>query len=346
LAAHGRIGGDMLRVVTSTLVVLALTPAAAPAQSVEEFYKANRITIMLGQPPGGSYDLYARLVANHMAKHIPGNPTIIVEHRPGGGGVRATQFFYTQSPRDGSVIGLFSETIAHTQLLQPDIGKWNVAEMRYIGSFSPVNAAFVARKEAPAKAPAEMREKSMNVGCTGRTSQSYQSPALLKNLGGFKFNLICGYPGSKDYVLALVRGEVDMVSSAWNQWRAGHRAEIADGSLIPVIQTGLKRHKELPNVPLMQEVVDDPEIKKVIEFASAGSDIGRALIAPPQVPADRLAALRSAFEKLVKDPDFLKDAERVRAEIDPEPGTEMDKVVQQILKTPPDIVQKAAKAME
>lgn len=335
----------MLRVVAGAIVAL-LASGPVVAQTVEEFYKANRITIMLGQPPGGSYDLYARLVANHMAKHLPGHPTIIVEHRPGGGGVRASQFFYTQSPRNGSVLGLFSETIAHTPLLQPEIGKWNVGEMSYVGSFAPVNAAFVARKEAPAQTPAEMRQKTMNVGCTGRSSQSYQSPALLKNLGGFKFNLICGYPGSKEYVLALIRGEVDMVSSAWNQWRAGHRAEIADGSLIPKIQAGLVRHKELPNVPLMQELVDDPMVKKVIEFASAGSAIGRAVIAPPQVPADRLAALRLAFDKMMKDPDFLRDAERVLAEVDPTPGAEVDKVIQQILKTPPDIVEKAAKAME
>jgi tripartite-type tricarboxylate transporter receptor subunit TctC len=335
----------MLRVMAGAIVAL-LASGPVVAQSVEEFYKANRITIMLGQPPGGSYDLYARLLASHMPKYLPGHPTIIVEHRPGGGGVRASQFFYSQSPRNGSVLGLFSETIAHTPLLQPEIGKWNIGEMSYIGSFAPVNAAFVARKDAPAQTLAEMRQKAMNVGCTGRSSQSYQSPALLKNLGGFKFNLICGYPGSKEYVLALIRGEVDMVSSAWNQWRAGHRAEIADGSLIPKIQTGLVRHKELSNVPLMQELVDDPTIKKVIEFASAGSAIGRAVIAPPQVPVDRLAALRLAFDKAMKDPDLLRDAERVLAEIDPSPGPEVDKVVQQILKTPSDIVEKAAKAME
>jgi tripartite-type tricarboxylate transporter receptor subunit TctC len=335
----------MRRVVAGAIVAL-LASGPAVAQSVEEFYKANRITIMLGQPPGGSYDLYARLLASHMPKYLPGHPTIIVEHRPGGGGVRASQFFYSQSPRNGSVLGLFSETIAHTPLLQPEIGKWNIGEMAYIGSFAPVNAAFVARKDAPAQTLAEMRQKAMNVGCTGRSSQSYQSPALLKNLGGFKFNLICGYPGSKEYVLALIRGEVDMVSSAWNQWRAGHRAEIADGTLIPRIQTGLVRHKELSDVPLMQELVDDPTIKKVIEFASAGSAIGRAVIAPPQVPADRLAALRLAFDKAMKDPDMLRDAERVLAEIDPSPGPEVDKVVQQILKTPSDIVEKAAKAME
>jgi tripartite-type tricarboxylate transporter receptor subunit TctC len=334
----------MLRVVAVIALLLGSGPAVA--QSVEEFYKSNRITIMLGQPPGGSYDLYARLVANHMAKHIPGNPTIIVEHRPGGGGVRAVMFFYTQSPRDGSVIGLFPETITHTQLLQPEIGKWNVADMSYVGSFAPVNAAFVVRKEAPAKTPAEMRQTALNVGCTGRTSQSYQSPAMLKNLAGFKFNLICGYPGSKDYVLALIRGEIDLVSSAWNQWRAAHRAEIAEGTLIPVIQTGAKRHKELPNVPLMQELVDDPAVKKVIEFASAGSAIGRALVAPPQLPADRLAALRQAFDKMVRDPDFIRDAERVTAELDPTPGSDVQKVAERILKTPPDIVEKAAKAMD
>jgi tripartite-type tricarboxylate transporter receptor subunit TctC len=336
----------MVRLLVGAIIALSLTSGPVVAQSVEDFYKSNRITIMLGQPPGGSYDLYARLVANHMAKYIPGNPTIIVEHRPGGGGVRAVSFFYAQSPRNGSVIGLFPETITHTQLLQPDIGKWNVAEMPYIGSLSGSNAAFVIRKDAPAKTVEEMRQKAINVGCTGRTSQSYQSPAMMKNLAGFKFNMICGYPGSKEFVLALMRGEVDLVSSAWAQWRAGHRAEIADGSLIPVIQAGLTRHKEMSNVPLMQELVDDPNVKKVIEFASAGSAIGRALIAPPKIPEDRLAGLRQAFDKMVQDPDFLRDAERVLAEIDPTPGIEMQKVVEQILKTSPEIVDKAAKAME
>jgi tripartite-type tricarboxylate transporter receptor subunit TctC len=279
----------MPRALAAGLLLTTAMAQPSAAQSVEEFYRGKTLTIMLGHPPGGSYDLYARLAANHLKKHIPGNPNIIVEHRPGGGGVRATIFFHSQSPRDGSVISLFPESLAHSQVMQPEIGKWNMAEMSYIGSLSSVNPALVRRRDAPAKTIEDMRRVSSNVACSGKTSQSYQVPAILRNLGGFQYKIVCGYPGSAEYVLALTRGEIDMVSSAWNQWRSSHPQQIADGEFVPVIQTGLKRNKEIANVPLMQELVDDPISKRVIEFYSAGSAIGRALLAPPQVPADRLA---------------------------------------------------------
>jgi tripartite-type tricarboxylate transporter receptor subunit TctC len=244
------------------------------------------------------------------------------------------------------VLGLFAETITHTQLLQPGVGKWNVADMAYVGSFTGVNAAFVMRKDAPAKSVADLRKVPIIVGCTGRNSQSYQSPAILKALGGYPYKIICGYPGSAELVLAMAKGEIDMVSSAWNNWRATHRDDIAAGNLIPMIQVGLARHRELPNVPLMQELVENANDKATIAFASASSAIGRALIAPPQVPAERLAALRQAFDRLVKDPDFLRDAERVKAEIDPKPGADTQTVSDAILRAPKEIVAKAAKAME
>jgi tripartite-type tricarboxylate transporter receptor subunit TctC len=330
-------------------VALALGTVAAPqaaAQSVEQFYKGNTLTILLGQPPGGSYDLYARLAAQHMGKYIPGNPTIVVQYKPGGGGATAVAYLYDQAPKNGTMLGLFSETIGQTQLLEPNVGKWKMQDMTYIGSFDSVNAAFVRRKNSPAKTVDDMRRMPMNVGCSGRTSQSYQSPALLKNLAGFKFNIICGYPGSAEYVLALKKGEVDMVSSAWNQWISAHPQEIKSGEFIPVIQSGLHRHKDLANIPLMQELVDDPKLKKVFEFASAGAAIGRALLAPPKVPQDRIDALRAAFDKAVKDPAFLADAKTRRAELDPTPGAEVQKASLAIINAPADVIALAKKGME
>ncbi|MDQ4135546.1 MAG: tripartite tricarboxylate transporter substrate binding protein [Pseudomonadota bacterium] len=318
----------------------------ASAQSPEEFYKGKTIRIVLGHPPGGSYDLYARLAADFMGKYIPGHPNIIVEHRPGGGGVVAVQYFYHQAPKDGTALGLFPETIAHTQILEPDVGKWKVQEMSYIGSFASVNPAFVVRKGAPATTPEEMRKTELVVGCTGPTSQSYQSPAMLKALAGFKFKIVCGYKGSAESILALERGEVDIVSSAWNAWRSTHRDEIAKGNFIPVIQGGLKRNRELPNVPLMQELVDDPKIKQVLEFASAGASIGRALIAPPGVPQDRIAALRQAFDKMVQDPEFIATAEKRGAELDPTSGADTQAFVKPILEAPKEIVDIAKKAVD
>lgn len=327
-------------------VGLLLAAAPASAQSVEQFYKGKTMRIVLGHPPGGSYDLYARLAADFMSRFIPGNPNIIVEHRPGGGGIRAVAYFYAQAPRDGTAMGLFPETIGNTQILQPDVGNWKLQEMTYIGSFVGSNAAFVVRKGAPATTIDGLRKTQINVGCSGRNSQSYQYPATMKSLGGFQFNLICGYPGSAEIILALTRGEVDMFSASWHAWRASHRKDMEDGNLIPVMQGGLKRVADLPNVPLMQEVVSDPQAKKVIEFIVAGSAIGRALIVPPQVPADRIAALRTAFDRMVVDPQFVAEAAKRNADLEPTSGAEVQAVALAIVNAPKEIVDLATKAVD
>jgi tripartite-type tricarboxylate transporter receptor subunit TctC len=335
------------RLAVATLLIICGLAASspAPAQSPEEFYKGKTITIVLGHPPGGSYDLYARLAADHMKRFIPGNPNIIVQHRPGGGGVAAVRWFYAQAPRDGTAMGLFTETIGHTQLLTPEAGKWRVEEMTYVGTFTPSNAAFVIRKNAPAVTPDAMRKTAITVACTGVNSQSYQYPASLKEFGGFKFIIVCGYPGSAEVMLAIHRAEADMFSGSWHVWRATQQAGLKDGSLIPVIQGGLTRTRDLPNVPLMQELVSDARTKKIIEFISAGSAIGRALIAPPGVPADRIAALRTAFDRLVQDEAFHADAVKRSADLEPAPGAVVQGYSDAIAKAPKDIIDAAAAAM-
>ncbi|MDB5509348.1 MAG: hypothetical protein JWL93_1817 [Hyphomicrobiales bacterium] len=337
-----------LAVAAAALIAFPTTPSLAQGTSadaeaaVESFYKGKTLVILIGHPPGGSYDLYARLAAAHMPKYIPGKPNIIVQSKPGGSGVVGVAFFYTNAPKDGAMMGLFPETIAHTQLTDPAIGKWNVQDFAYIGSFANVNAVFMMRKGSPAQTLEDLRKVKTNVGCSGRIGQSYINPAMLKAFGGFKFEIICGYPGSNDYPMALARGEVDLISSAWNTW--SRRAEVIDGSLRPVIQSGLVRHKDLKDVPLMQDLLDDPKHKKVAEFLSSGSAIGRALLVPKDIPPERLAALRKAFDEMVKDPAFIADAERASAELDPTPGVEVQKISDDIIATPKDIVQIAIDA--
>ena len=327
---------------------LALAAAAFPAQaqSPADFYKDKTVKVMVGHPPGGSYDFYARLAADMLRVYLPQAKAVIVENKPGGGGLIATSYLYGQAPRDGTVLAVLPETIGNTQVLEPEVGKWKVEEMRYIGSFSPVNTAFVRRKDSPSKTPADMKRQETIVGCTGTTAQSYQYPALLKVLGGYNFKMICGYPGANEYSIALERGEIDLVSSAWNSWRVTHSRQLGNGELVAVIQTGLKRNRELPDVPLMQELVDDPQDKKVIEFASAGAMIGRALLAPPGVPEDRIAWLRELFDKMVADPAMIDMATKRALEIDPAPGAVVQGYSDAIVKTPPDVVEKAAAAFK
>jgi tripartite-type tricarboxylate transporter receptor subunit TctC len=316
------------------------------ADPVADFYKGRELTILIGHPPGGSYDLYAQLAAAHIGKFIPGHPTVIVQQMPGGGGSKATAHFYNRAPHDGSIISLFPETIAYVQLMDPVQGKWDVSKMHYIGSLAPVNSTFMIRKGGAIKSVQDLFATKTNVGCSGRTSQSFEYPATLMAFGGAKLNMICGYDGSSAYTLALLRGEVDMVSKAWNSWRTENKEAIADGTFIPILQGGLKRSAELPNVPLMQEVTTDAFAKKALIFISSGSAIGRALIAPPDLPAERLVALRVAFDAMVKDPDFLADAQKRNIYLEPTPGAKVQEDSDEIVKTPKDIVDRVAKVFK
>ncbi len=335
---------QLLRMVASLAALTVALPALA--DDAADYFKGKTIKVMVGHPPGGSYDFYARLAADMLKAHMPQVNAVIVENKPGGGGLVATSDIYARAPRDGTVLAVLPETIANTQVLEPEVGKWKVEDMRYIGSFSPVNTAFVRRKDSPSKTTDDMKRQETIVGCTGTTAQSYQYPALLKVLGGYKFKMICGYPGANEYSIALERGEIDLVSSAWNSWRVTHKRQLDNGDLVAVIQTGLKRNRELANVPLMQELVDDPKAKEVIVFASAGAMIGRALVSPPGVPADRIAYLRSVFDKMVKDPAMIEMAAKRNLELDPTPGDVVQGYSDAIVKTPPDVVEQAGKAFK
>ena len=333
------------RTFLAALSLVVFAPLAATAQqSVETFYKSRELTILIGHPPGGSYDLYAQLAAAHLGKYIPGNPVVIVQSMPGGAGSKAGAYFYAKAPHDGSMIALFPETIAYVQLMDPVQGKWEVTRMAYLGSFAPVNTAFMIHKGSKLHDAQDLRKMRTNVGCSGRTSQSFQYPAALKGLTGMNLNIICGYDGSSAYTLALMRGEVDMVSKAWNAWRAEDKDNIDNGTLIPILQGGLKRSPELPDVPLMQDLTDDAAAKRGLEFISAGASIGRALLAPQNVPPERLAALRAAFNKLVTDPAFLADAAKRSLYIEPMPGVEVQKISDAIIATPKEVVDLTIKA--
>jgi tripartite-type tricarboxylate transporter receptor subunit TctC len=326
------------------LAVSAIGSSAFAQPSLEEFYKGRTVTLVIGHPPGGSYDLYARLAVAHIGKHIPGRPTLQLQSRPGGGGLIAAGWFYANAPRDGSMIALLPDSIAHMQVLQPANASWKAQDMRYIGSFANVNETLVRRREAPAKTIDDLRRIEMSLGCSGKVSNAYMNPAIMNAHGGYKFKITCGYPGSSDIVIAINRGEIDGYMGTWNQWRL--RPELQDGSFVPMFQSGLKRHKEIPDLPLMQDLFEQADRKQLMIFISAGAAIGRSLIAPPGVPEERLAALRAAFDKLVVDPEFLAEAAKRRAEVDPLPGAAVQTISDGIVNAPKPIVQMAMDALK
>ncbi len=329
-----------------TLLAATILAGAAQAQSPEAFYKDKSVKIMVGHAPGGGFDAYARLGADMFKKHLPGAAAVIVENKPGGGGLVAAAFFYAQGARDGTMMAVFPEQLANNQVLTPKLSPWKMEEMRYVGSFASVNSGLLLRRGAAAKSVAEMKAVESSVGCDGVNSQGYQYPSMLKNLAGFKFKMVCGYRGSPEYLLALEKGEVDIASNAWNALRITHRDKIVAGEVLLFAQGGLKRDPEMLDTPLLQDLVDDPEDKKAIQFASAGAAIGRALLLPPGVPADRVEYLRGVFDRMVKDPEMIELTQKRGLLLAPTSGADADKVVADILKAPKELVERAATAMK
>jgi tripartite-type tricarboxylate transporter receptor subunit TctC len=239
---------------------------------------------------------------------------------------------------------MFPETIGIDQLTNPGTGQWDVSKLAYLGSFASVNSAFLLAQGARAKNIEDFKTVQTTVGCNAPVSQSYTNPALLKNLLGYQFKIICGYQGNTAFPIAMLQGEIDLVSGAWNGW--SDRAEVKNGTFKVVIQAGLKRHRDLPDVPLIQDLVTDEMGKKVVEFWCSGSAIGRALVVRKTVPQDRIDLLRAAFDKAMTDPILLKDANNTNLEIDPTPGPAVQRISEAMLDTPNDIVKLAIKAVQ
>ncbi len=336
-------------IVTGAVAALAIGLAGvgeAGAASVEELYKGKTLTILIGHPPGGSYDLYAQLAAAHLGRFIPGQPNVIVQHMPGGGGSKAAAHYMNNIEADGMTIALLPDTMGHVQLLDKKRGKWDSTKIRYIGRFAPTNTAFAIHKDAAAKTVGDLKSVETKSSCTGKSSRSAQMPAMMNNLAGMKFKLICGYKGSSAATLAVLKREVDMVNKAWAAFKSGDAAELEAGNLVIILQAGLERDTDLPDVPLLQEVIDDPKAKEVLEFASAAAPIGRSLMTKEGIPADVLAALRAAFQQMVADEAFLADAKKRSADIVPASGEAVERVMARIMSASPDLVAAATAAMD
>jgi tripartite-type tricarboxylate transporter receptor subunit TctC len=319
---------------------------SAKADAISDFYSSKPVTILIGHPPGGSYDLYAQLIAQHLGKHIPGGPKVIVQNMPGGGGSLAAAHFYAKAPRDGSMVALLPESMTHDQVMDPKKSRWEMAKMRFIGRAADVTSVMMARKDSPVKSIEESLTTESNVSCSGRTTSSAQTGAVLKSLIGSKFNMVCGYDSATASALAVFRGEADLTTTVWANWSVNYAHQLAEGEVVPVVQFSETRLADLPDTPTAVELTDDPAKKQAIEFFSAGGDIGRALMTPPETPDERIAALSAAFDELVKDEAFLADARTRSIPIAPLTGKEVDTIVEKILSTPQDVVETLQKAIE
>jgi len=326
----------------------ALAAAAIPAtaQTPEQFFKGKTITFYVGLSPGGGYDLNARLVAKHFGKYVPGNPNVIVKNMPGGGGIVMTNYVANVADPDGLHIGAPQRGIPFEPLLgDASHAKYDPLKLQWIGSANADTSVAVVTKRAGVKTWKDLRNKEVIVAGTGVGTESVTVPYILRNILGFKYKVIAGYPGGSEMNLAMQRGEVDGRGTfSWTSLKPHKKDWIDSGEVIVLYQQGLRKHPDIPEVPLVTDLAENETQRQVLALQFTAFELGRPYFVHEGVPADRVQALRRAFDATMKDKDLLADAEKQGLEANPATGEEMQEMLKKVYATPKDVINRLAEA--
>jgi tripartite-type tricarboxylate transporter receptor subunit TctC len=316
-----------------------LPPATVHADAVSDFYGKRNFEIHVGFAAGGGYDTYARLLSRYIGNHIPGKPNVVVKNRTGSATVKLTNLLYNKGPMDGSVMGMVARGIPTHAFLGGTGAKFDPTKFHWVGSMNNEVSACMVHKRSGAKTFADLLKTKVVVGGQGASSDSDQFSNFLNNLMGTKFKLITGYPGTAVTVLALDRGEVDGICGwSWTSVKKMRGHDVKAGNIYPVLQMALKKHPELPNIPLITDFARSHEQRKQMELIFSRQTIGRPFLLPPRVPKDRVAAIRKAFIDTMKDAAFLAAIKKSKLELSWVTGDEVQKLVESVLSTPKSIV--------
>lgn len=330
---------DKLFLIAVAGIVTGLTATDATAQSVKKFYTDRKISFLVGFGAGGGYDAYARTISRHMGKHIPGNPTLVVQNMPGAGSLKLANHLYNVAPKDGSVIGSFASGIPTAPLLNPNKAKFNAANFTWLGSANKEIYIAVVWHKSPVQTLDALKRKTLIVGATGPGAATDDFPTLVNAILGLKFKLVKGYKGTKRIYLAMERGEVHGVAgTTWTSVSSRLPTWVRDKKIKVIVQYSKEKHPALPHVPSIFDLVKTEKDRKALNLLFARQAYGRPYVAPPGLPKDRAQALQRGFMATMKDPAFLADAKKRRLEINPLPGAAVAKLVSEVYKTPKAIV--------
>lgn len=314
--------------------LLALTTRPVCAETVEEFYKGKTIELIIGFSPGGAYDVYARLVARHMTNHIPGKPQIVAKQLTGGGSRVAAGYIYNVAPKNGLALATAEQSLALQQALGDKAIKFDSTKFNYIGNPIADNNTMAAWHTTGVTSWEMAKTRSLSLGATGPNTSAQYAQAMNTMLGT-KFKIIMGYPGGADVNLAMEKGEVDVRgSNSWTSWKGTKALWLEEKKINILVQIGLAKDPELPNVPLLMDLPSDPDDKAALRLLSAPTAVGRPIFAPPDVPTDRIKALRDAFDATMKDVAFVREAKNAKLDLAPVSGEALQKIVADIVATP------------
>jgi tripartite-type tricarboxylate transporter receptor subunit TctC len=327
-------------IVRAAIAAIGIAGAALQPAGAADFFAGKTITMSTYGAPGDSYDLYLRLLSRHYGKHIAGNPRFIVINQPGGGGLVAMNHAAVLAPQDGTFLTLASQGLLIFEATGQRGLQVSLGNFKWLGSFTQSNNVTVTWYTSKAKTLADAIAHEVVVGASGSAGGSVIGPAIYNAVLGTKFKVVYGYQGGASIDLAMQRGEVDgRGNNTWAGYKATFQSAIQEGKLNVLIQTGLRKERELPEVPLFLDLVKgDPAREPVAKFMSYAVAIARPFAAPPGVPEDRVELLRRAFDATMRDPEFLAEAGRLNAEIDPLTGEQVQDVVTQVLATPKPVI--------
>lgn len=322
-----------------TACAIASTASAARADSVSDFYKGRTLQVIVSAGPGGGYDLYARSIMRHMVRHIPGGPAVVVKNMQGGGGIIGTNFLYNVASRDGSVIGAVINTVPFQPLLGRAEAKFDAKKFIWLGSANSETGTIFVNQQSAVRAFNDFRERAVTVGASGAGSSTTLYYRLLNKVLGTKFKIILGYKGSQGGFLALERGEIEGYFSFWSSLKTSYASLLKEKKIRLIVQIGLERDPELPNIPLALDFAKTESQRQAIELAAAPLSMGRPFLAPPGIPAARAEALQTAFMATMKDPKFVSEAGKERLLLTGlKSGDQILALINRVYKTPKDVV--------
>lgn len=335
------------RMLATLVAALTLAAGAPSARAQEDFYKGRTINLYIGFAPGGSYDLYARMLARHMAKHIPGAPTIVAQTMQGAGSFRAANYLYSVAPRDGSAFGTVSQAIALEEALGSQGIMFKSAEFTWIGRSTNITELMMTWHTSGTRTYKDALTRETPIASTGPGSPSEGWPRLLNGLAGAKFKIIGGYQASANALLAMERGEVDAAFTSWDTLSASKPEWLENRRVNILVQFNAKRLAALPETPSVIELATNPEDRRILDFYVTGAEVGRSFIAPPGLPAERTRVLRAAFMKMsTEDAEYRAELDRAKAPLNPMPGDELQAMIAAIATTPPALVARMRKILE
>ena len=325
-------------------VLLSASLAIAQTGNVAQHFKGKTIKLIISTGSGGAYGGYGLVFAQHLGRHIPGEPVVVSEYRPGAGGIVAANYLYNVAPKDGTVIAIPLAPLVLAQHTGTNV-QYDASKFLWIGQMAEITRLFAVWENSPVKRFEDLLTREVIAGSSGRGSETYMNPAIMNSVFNTKIKIVSGYKGSNDLMLALERGEISAVSGTWANFAANHPTWVRDQKVRFLVQMGLRKVKGYEHVPLLSELAKNDDDRRLVEFMSlVTTSVGYSVMAPPGVPSPVIGALRQAFDATMTDPAFLESAKKCCVDLDPATHTAVEEAVAKAVSSPKALLDRFIKA--